>query len=201
MLVRSGIILVKYWLSVSDEEQERRFTRAHRQPGQALEAEPDGPRGARPVGRLRRGQGRDVRVHRHQARRRGTSSTPTTRRRRGSTSSATSWRSCRTTRCPTTAVKLPPRQQRAVHPAADRQPDLGAAALRRALTSSAAGRAAVRARVKSQSGRARARAGRGPCGRGRARSVWNSLRSKSAPWRALARRRAPRATPARRPCS
>ena len=25
MLVRSGIILVKYWLSVSDEEQERRF--------------------------------------------------------------------------------------------------------------------------------------------------------------------------------
>lgn len=27
MLVRSGIILVKYWLSVSDEEQERRFQR------------------------------------------------------------------------------------------------------------------------------------------------------------------------------
>ena len=26
MLVRSGIILIKYWLSVSDEEQERRFT-------------------------------------------------------------------------------------------------------------------------------------------------------------------------------
>ena len=25
-LVRSGIILVKYWLSLSDEEQERRFT-------------------------------------------------------------------------------------------------------------------------------------------------------------------------------
>ena len=25
MLVRSGIILVKYWFSVSDEEQERRF--------------------------------------------------------------------------------------------------------------------------------------------------------------------------------
>jgi polyphosphate kinase 2 (PPK2 family) len=27
MLVRSGIILVKYWFSVSDEEQERRFQR------------------------------------------------------------------------------------------------------------------------------------------------------------------------------
>ena len=26
MLVRSGIILIKYWFSVSDEEQERRFT-------------------------------------------------------------------------------------------------------------------------------------------------------------------------------
>jgi polyphosphate kinase 2 (PPK2 family) len=26
MLVHSGILLVKYWLSVSDEEQERRFT-------------------------------------------------------------------------------------------------------------------------------------------------------------------------------
>ena len=25
MLIRSGIILVKYWFSVSDEEQERRF--------------------------------------------------------------------------------------------------------------------------------------------------------------------------------
>ena len=25
MLIRSGIILIKYWLSVSDEEQERRF--------------------------------------------------------------------------------------------------------------------------------------------------------------------------------
>ena len=40
--------------------------RADQQPGQAMEAQPDGPRGARPVGRLRRGEGRDVRVHRHQ---------------------------------------------------------------------------------------------------------------------------------------
>jgi polyphosphate kinase 2 (PPK2 family) len=32
MLVRSGIILVKYWLSVSDEEQERRFQERARDP-------------------------------------------------------------------------------------------------------------------------------------------------------------------------
>ena len=32
MLVRSGIILVKYWFSVSDEEQERRFQARVRDP-------------------------------------------------------------------------------------------------------------------------------------------------------------------------
>ncbi len=32
MLVRSGIILVKYWFSVSDEEQERRFRKRIRDP-------------------------------------------------------------------------------------------------------------------------------------------------------------------------
>ena len=44
MLIRSGIILVKYWFSVSDEEQERRFQERIDDPDQALEAEPDGPR-------------------------------------------------------------------------------------------------------------------------------------------------------------
>ncbi len=47
MLVRSGIILIKYWFSVSDEEQERRFQGAYARPHQTLEAEPDGPRVAR----------------------------------------------------------------------------------------------------------------------------------------------------------
>jgi polyphosphate kinase 2 (PPK2 family) len=32
MLVRSGIILIKYWFSVSDEEQERRFQRRSNDP-------------------------------------------------------------------------------------------------------------------------------------------------------------------------
>ena len=43
MLVRSGIILIKYWFSVSDEEQETPLPGAHRRPHQALEAQPDGP--------------------------------------------------------------------------------------------------------------------------------------------------------------
>ncbi len=42
MLARSGIILIKYWFSVGDDEQERRFQ--HRRSNQAMEAEPDGPR-------------------------------------------------------------------------------------------------------------------------------------------------------------
>ena len=45
MLVRSGIVLVKYWFSVSDTEQERRFQARLEGPDQALEAQPHGPRG------------------------------------------------------------------------------------------------------------------------------------------------------------
>ena len=61
-----GSILVKYWFSVSDEEQERRFQARVARPS-ALEAEPDGPRVARPLGRLLARQGRDVPLHGHQA--------------------------------------------------------------------------------------------------------------------------------------
>src|SRR5471032_3557281 len=43
MLIRSGIVLVKYWFSVSDQAQEHRLS-AQPQPDQALEAESDGPR-------------------------------------------------------------------------------------------------------------------------------------------------------------
>ena len=39
----------------------------HRRPDQALEAQPDGPRVARALGRVLEGQGRDVRLHGHQA--------------------------------------------------------------------------------------------------------------------------------------
>ena len=64
-LLRSGIILVKYWLSVSDEEQERRFKARLQRPGKAVEAQRHGPRGPQALGRLRRGEGRHVRLHRH----------------------------------------------------------------------------------------------------------------------------------------
>ena len=51
MLLRSGIILLKYWFSVSDAEQERRFQRASRT-DPALEAQPHGPQVPRHVGRV-----------------------------------------------------------------------------------------------------------------------------------------------------
>src|SRR3984893_18140843 len=40
MLVRSGIILIKYWLSVSDEEQERRFLRRLNDPSKRWKLSP-----------------------------------------------------------------------------------------------------------------------------------------------------------------
>ena len=40
MLVRSGIILVKYWLSLSEEEQERRFTERIHNPGKRWKLSP-----------------------------------------------------------------------------------------------------------------------------------------------------------------
>ncbi len=67
MLVRSGILLVKYWFSVSDAEQERRFQERIERPPQALEALADGPPVALPVGRILPGEGRDVPPLRHQA--------------------------------------------------------------------------------------------------------------------------------------
>ena len=65
MLVRDGIQLRKYWFSISDAEQERRFQGRATGPAQALEAEPDGHRVARPLGRLLARQGRDVPAHPH----------------------------------------------------------------------------------------------------------------------------------------
>jgi polyphosphate kinase 2 (PPK2 family) len=86
MLVRSGILLIKYWFSVNDEEQERRFQERIRNPikrwklspmdveSQSAEWNIPGPRMSclpTPIAR----------------RRPGTSSMPTTRSGRGSTAS------------------------------------------------------------------------------------------------------------------
>ena len=67
MLVRSGTMLIKYWFSVSDDEQERRFQARLQHAPQALEAEPDGPRVQNEMGGVLPRQGQHVRAHRHQA--------------------------------------------------------------------------------------------------------------------------------------
>ena len=81
-LQNEGIMLVKYWLSVR-----RGAGAALRETAvgsaQALEVQPDRPAGPCPLGGLRRGQGPDVRPHRHRVRAPGTWSRPTTSAPRG----------------------------------------------------------------------------------------------------------------------
>jgi polyphosphate kinase 2 len=67
MLVRSGILLIKYWFSVSDEDQERRFQDRMVDPTQALETQPYGSGVPQPLGRVFPRERRNVRRHRHQA--------------------------------------------------------------------------------------------------------------------------------------
>ena len=65
LLVEDGILLRKYWFSVSDEEQQRRFNVPAARPVAHVEALAHGPGVDHPVGGLLPGQGRDVRAHRH----------------------------------------------------------------------------------------------------------------------------------------
>ena len=65
MLVEDGIILLKYWFSVSDVEQENALQRPRRRPDAALEAEPERCAGDHQVGGLLPREGHDVRAHRH----------------------------------------------------------------------------------------------------------------------------------------
>jgi polyphosphate kinase 2 (PPK2 family) len=59
-LVRSGVHLIKFWFSVSRDEQRRRFKEREGAPAQAVEAQPHRPGLARQVGRLHPRQGGDV---------------------------------------------------------------------------------------------------------------------------------------------
>ncbi len=68
MLVRSGIRLYKYWFSVTREEQRARFCAREDRSAQAVEALADRPRLARSLGRVYRGEGGDVLLHRHRRR-------------------------------------------------------------------------------------------------------------------------------------
>jgi polyphosphate kinase 2 (PPK2 family) len=57
MLVRSGIKLIKYWFSITDDEQHMRFSMPHPRSAQAVEAEPDGCGKPPPLGGIHQGQG------------------------------------------------------------------------------------------------------------------------------------------------
>ena len=106
---RSGIQLVKYWFSVSDEEQERRFQARIDNPAKRWKLSPLDLESREPLGRLLPGQGPDDRAHVDTPSRRGTRSTPTTSAAPGSTASPTC---CR---CPyedvSPRIELPPRQK------------------------------------------------------------------------------------------
>jgi hypothetical protein len=65
MLVRSGMRLLKYWFSITDEEQHMRFLGRIHDPLEAMEAQPDGSGIAPPVGGLHQGQGSHARAHAH----------------------------------------------------------------------------------------------------------------------------------------
>ena len=65
MLVEDGILLRKYWFSVSDAEQEAPVPVAPQGPDAAVEAVADGPAVDRPLGGLLAGEGPDDGAHRH----------------------------------------------------------------------------------------------------------------------------------------
>ena len=67
-IVDSGIILLKYWLEVSPEEQTRRLKDRIDDRPQDLEALADGPQVVQPLVRLLARARRDVRRHRHRIR-------------------------------------------------------------------------------------------------------------------------------------
>ena len=66
MLQRSGIRLIKYWFSVSDEEQERRFQDRMKNPTKRWKLSPMDLAVAQALGRLFARQGRNVRGDRYQ---------------------------------------------------------------------------------------------------------------------------------------
>ena len=63
MLVRSGITLIKYWFSITDDEQQFRFTMRITRSAQAMETLAHGCRIAPALGGLHQGQGGDARAH------------------------------------------------------------------------------------------------------------------------------------------
>ena len=60
MLVRSGIILIKYWFSITDEEQQLRFTMRIHDPLKQWKLSPMDVEVAQPMGAIHQGQGSDA---------------------------------------------------------------------------------------------------------------------------------------------
>ena len=65
MLVRSGIMLIKYWFSITDDEQHLRFQMRIHDPLKQWKLQPDGPANRACAGSIYQGQGRHVRAHPH----------------------------------------------------------------------------------------------------------------------------------------
>ena len=106
-MVDDGIILIKYWLNVSVDEQTRRLESRIEDPRKIWKLSPDGPEVLQPPLRLLPGPRRHVRRHQHRSGRRGTSWTTTTRSAAGSTSSPTCSARSRTSRSRPPDVKMP----------------------------------------------------------------------------------------------
>ena len=65
MLVRSGIILIKYWFSITDEEQHLRFTMRIHDPLKQWKLSPMDVEVAQPLGAIHQGQGSDAGAYPH----------------------------------------------------------------------------------------------------------------------------------------
>ena len=65
MLVRSGITLIKYWFSITDEEQQLRFLMRIHDPMKQWKLTPMDLQSRVRWEALHQGQGRDVRAHQH----------------------------------------------------------------------------------------------------------------------------------------
>jgi polyphosphate kinase 2 (PPK2 family) len=66
MLIRSGITLIKYWFSVNDQEQEKRFQERMRNPIKRWKLSPMDIESPPALGRLLQSEGRDARPYGYQ---------------------------------------------------------------------------------------------------------------------------------------
>ena len=126
MIIRSGIILLKYWFSVSDEEQEKRFQARLKDPLKVWKLSPMDLREPHALGGVLAGQGRDVRLHGHQ----GLSLVGGQRRRQASRAAEHDPPSARPDPLPGRHAQGPeagrPAAGQGLRAAADRQPDVRA---------------------------------------------------------------------------